>query len=225
MMPDKPKADDFKEQLQALIEEYSSAIEKSKYSDASDVLSHSQAVDLKTRFVAAIDRISGRSSVYFEQVVETNEGAKDSPHYCLKELSGVARSLLHDIENGYLASAREILLGDVFSDYLEMASHLCSVGYKDAAAVVAGSTLEVHLRALCERNGVETRRRGKPKRADAMNADLAKVGAFTKLDQKNVSAWLGLRNSAAHGKYEDYGKPQVALLIDGIRDFVTRHPA
>ncbi len=43
--------------------------------------------------------------------------------------------------------------------------------------------------------------------------------------QKNVTAWLDLRNKAAHGEYGKYEADQVGLMIDGIRDFITRHPA
>ena len=58
-----------------------------------------------------------------------------------------------------------------------------------------------------------------------LNAELIKSNAYSKLDQKNVTAWLGLRNSAAHGCYTDYDKQQVSLLISSIRDFLTRNPA
>ena len=58
-----------------------------------------------------------------------------------------------------------------------------------------------------------------------MNADLCKAGAYTKLDQKNVTAWLDLRNKAAHGSYDSYTKDQVVLMIAGIRDFITRNTA
>jgi hypothetical protein len=106
-----------------------------------------------------------------------------------------------------------------------MADHLTRSGYKDAAAVIGGSTLESHLRELCVKHEVATDVAGNPKKADVMNADLVKAGAYTKLDQKNVTAWLGLRNDAAHGKYGEYDKGQVALLLSGIRDFVGRTPA
>ena len=48
---------------------------------------------------------------------------------------------------------------------------------------------------------------------------------YNKLEQKTVTAWLGLRNSAAHGKYDDYDDRQVASFIQGLRDFMIRHPA
>jgi hypothetical protein len=96
---------------------------------------------------------------------------------------------------------------------------------KNAAAVIAGSTLEVHIKQLCAKHSVSTQSNGKPKKADTLNADLVKASAYSKLDQKNVTAWLGLRNDAAHGNYKEYDKQQVKLLINSIRDFITRNPA
>lgn len=43
-----------------------------------------------------------------------------------------------------------------------------------------------------------------------MNAELAGVEAYNRLDQKDVTAWLDLRNKAAHGHYDQYTAEQVA---------------
>ena len=58
-----------------------------------------------------------------------------------------------------------------------------------------------------------------------MNSDLAGTQAYSKLDQKSVTAWLDLRNKAAHGEYGKYRSEQVALLNQGVRDFISRNPA
>jgi hypothetical protein len=108
---------------------------------------------------------------------------------------------------------------------MEMAEHLLDQGYKDPAAVITGSVLEEHLRKLCDKHGIIVSQGGKPKKADALNAELAGANVYSKLDQKNVTAWLDLRNKAAHGKYGEYTKDQVALLIQSVRDFITRNPA
>ena len=63
---------------------------------------------------------------------------------------------------------------------------------------------------------------GKPKKADSMNNDLASAGAYSKLDQKNVTAWLDLRNKAAHGHYGEYNTDQVQALLLGVREFAAR---
>jgi hypothetical protein len=55
-----------------------------------------------------------------------------------------------------------------------------------------------------------------------MNADLTKQGVYGKLDQKNITAWLDLRNKAAHGLYDEYSKEQVVLLLASVRDFIAR---
>ena len=115
---------------------------------------------------------------------------------------------------------------DQFSDFLEMAEGLQTGGYKDAAAVIAGSTLEQHLRNLAIQAGIESQKPdGAPKKADALNAELSAAGIYNKLEQKSVTASLDLRNSAAHGKYDAYDVRQVAALIQGLRDFIARHPA
>jgi len=103
----------------------------------------------------------------------------------------VLESLRADASLGYLQSQRELIHGELFGDFLEMAEHLLDEGYKDAAAVIAGSSLEAHLRQLCQKSGIPTETKSgggvTPKRADRLNADLAGAEAYSKLDQKNVT--------------------------------------
>jgi hypothetical protein len=115
---------------------------------------------------------------------------------------------------------------DIFADFLEMADYLLQQGYKDPAAVVIGSVLEAHLRKLCGKHGIPVSKPdGSPKKADTLNSELAAGAVYSKLDQKSVTAWLDLRNQAAHGNYKDYTKEQVVLMLQGVRDFSARHPA
>ena len=87
--------------------------------------------------------------------------------------------------------------------------------------------VEEHLRQLCVANGlsVESIKSGKPipKKADLINAELATAGVYGKLDQKSVTSWLDLRNKAAHGKYNEYTKEQVDLMIQGVSNFMVRN--
>ena len=216
--------DTFQKQLESVINEYGEALSRSQYDDASDVLSETEAKNLQTRCIAAIERISGRDSEYYRQLTNESVGQSHVYHHLSRQI-GVAKALLSDIQNGYLKALEEIIHGDLFSDFLEMAGHLVEKGYKDAAAVLAGSTLEVHVRKLCDKHGVMTTSAGRPKNAETLNMELVKADAYTKLDQKNLTAWLGLRNNAAHGEYNEYTQDQVKLLIDSIRDFISRHRA
>jgi hypothetical protein len=112
----------------------------------------------------------------------------------------------------------------MFSDFLDMAHHLISNGYKDAAAVISGSVLEQHLRKICDKNNIAISAGDKPKKADGLNAELAGAGAISKLDQKQITAWLGLRNHAAHGEYEKYSIEEVRIMSQGIMNFMSQHP-
>jgi hypothetical protein len=214
-------------QLDQLLQEFSALRGRSQYDDISD-LPEGEVVRFVTRARAAVHRIAGQSSVYAKQCEEI-VGKGGYPGYLARHLAGVLESLKTDVSLGYLESQKELIHGEVFADFLEMAQHLLDEGYKDAAAVIAGSSLEAHLRLLCEKNGISTEMASGSgvgaKKAERLNTDLAGASVYSKLDQKNVTAWLDLRNKAAHGLYAEYSSPQVALLILGVRDFMVRNPA
>jgi hypothetical protein len=214
----------FEAEIEAIVQEYTTARKQSQFSDASDVISDIRVKQMQTRCLSAIERAAGRSSIYYEQakaVIDTNNNAWGH----LANQVGVADSLLHNIRAGYMKTLEELVHGEIFSDFLEMAQYLLDCGYKDAAAVIGGSTLESHLKQLCKKVGIPVDVGGKPKKADLINSELATAQAYSKLDQKNVTAWLGLRNNAAHGDYHLYDKAQVSLLINAVRDFISRIPA
>ena len=90
---------------------------------------------------------------------------------------------------------------------------------------MAGAALESHLRKLAQKFEIPIEKGGKYLKADRLNAELKNNDIYNALDHKNVIAWLDLRNKAAHGKYNEYAKEQVAILISSIRGFITRYSA
>jgi hypothetical protein len=139
---------------------------------------------------------------------------------------GLLSALRDEYANGYLKSVIELVYADVFSDFLEMAQILLEQGYKDPAVVVIGSVLELHLHKLCTKHGLTIiYTNGQPRNAEALNTDLKAAGAYDTADQKGVTAWLDLRNKAAHGKYNEYTRERVALLLENVRNFLQRIPA
>ncbi len=219
--------DTFKEQLKSVISAYESAYSQAKHGNALDIFSLTQITqitDLQMRCITAIEKAAGRNSTYFERVMKMSM-EKKKPYYQVACQIGVAKALLSDIENGYLQSFEEIIHGDLFADYVEMAAHLVENEYKDPAAVLAGNTLEVHLRQLCKKHGVAAEPDGKMKKTQTLNQDLVKAGAYTKFYQKSITAWLDIRNNAAHGKYDKYTAGQVKDLISFVRGFIEKYPA
>ena len=141
------------------------------------------------------------------------------------QLEGILQALRDDYEGGYSRTVEELIHADVFADFLAMADELLAKKYKDPAAVIAGSVLEEHLRKLAVAAGVSVMVGGRPKKADTINADLVKATVYNKLEQKQVTAWLDLRNKAAHGHYDEYDDAQVLGLIRDVSAFMVRHPA
>ena len=88
------------------------------------------------------------------------------------------------------------------------------------------SVLEEHLRKLSFKNRIDVNKSGgPPKKVDTLNFEVAAKDVYSKLDQKSVTAWLDLRNKAAHGYYSDYTKEQVSLMWQSVRNFISRLPA
>ena len=185
-----------------------------------------ELLEAETACIAAIERLAPKGSRYREAVQESVGNWTTAHTQIVRDCFGILSALRSDYAAGYLRSVRELVHADIFADFLEMAAYLLDSGYKDPAAVVAGSALEVHLRQLAEKAEMNvTDDDGRPLKAERLNADLAEARIYEKGDQKSVTAWLDTRNNAAHGHYDRYAEGQAGLLIDGIRDFIRRFPA
>ena len=226
--------DFFLNQLKSIIADYQSFSRSCKYDDHSDKNDTVEMGTLLTKSISTIERITSAKSEYYKSIQiafdEKNKYRYSHNGLILKHVVGIIQALKSDLENDYLKSLSEIIHSDLFSDYIDMSSHLLEEGYKDPAAVLTGSTLENHLRNLCVKNniGIEyENNKGKivPKKADSLNAELAKEEVYNKTYQKQITAWLDLRNNAAHGKYDQYNDTEVKLMISGILNFIQLYPA
>ena len=216
--------DFFIKQIDDIIKGFHAIKSKATYDDLSGNVEIEEISAVMTRAKAAISRIAGCNSEYYKDVEATlkkrlTEGER------LRDVIGTITGLKTDLQNDYLKSLNDIIKSEVFSDYLEMAEHLLTEGYKDPSAVIIGSTLEIHLRELCLLNGIDIDSKNSkgnlvPKKADLMNSDLAKANIYSSTYQKQIVAWLSIRNSAAHGKYSDYSNEEVKLMLQGVRLFI-----
>lgn len=196
----------------------------SQHDDCSDQ-PDAEVSALITLMCDMIRRFAPHESQYSHSMKSILEKAGPENSYVIPYIVGILTALRTAYESGYLATITELIHADIFSDFIEMAEYLMSEGYKDAAAVILGSVLEEHLRQLCAKTGIAVEQKGKPKKADLLNSELAGQSVYSKLDQKSITAWLDLRNKAAHGNYGDYSLDQVGVLLQGVRDFMARIPA
>lgn len=211
-------------QIDAVLTRAQEARGIARYDDYSDLPQDVQ-IELITNLVATIERLAPERSIYRRNSEDLR--AKNGPDYPgnIRVFVGILNALRSDYISGYLKSVEELLHAEVFGDFLDMAAYLLDEGYKDAAAVLAGGVLEGHIRNLARRAGLDVTTDGRTTKASTLNDALAKANVYTGLDHKNVTAWLGLRNKAAHGEYDSYTSDQVSLLIQSLRDFLIRVPA
>lgn len=88
-----------------------------------------------------------------------------------------------------------------------------------AAVMLAGAALEELLRSRLDIT--DAKPRGKPGITSYANA-LRQVGALTPQELKDVTAWAGLRNSAAHGRFEQIELANARLMEQGINLFMQQ---
>jgi len=183
------------------------------------------------RLLSALSRLAPPGSAYDPATFDDPYLNNPSYHGC-SVLAGYAKGLRADYAGDCLTTFRELVNADLFSDFLAMAEHLLQSEdqLKQPAAVLAGGVLEEHIRKLCGKHGVAVTVTGsnskvKPKSVDTMNADLRKGGIYGSNEQKLVTAWYGIRTSAAHARHNQYDPGTVQNMIDGLRNFVSRFPA
>ncbi len=181
----------------------------------------------RTNVVTALGQY-GSTSEHYAQIVKAVSVLTCRSRSCVLGIAFL-RAYRNDIESGALIGVTELAHCEVFDDYLEMSKYLLEIGgYKDAAAVIAGSTLEAHMRRLAERSGVPLcveKPDARRKKCEQLNSDLHKADVYGQVDHKQITAWLDLRNKAAHGRYSEYVHDQVKNMIEGVTGFIERYPA
>lgn len=155
----------------------------------------------------------GAGWIAFDEVVDVTTGVFNAAHGMLKD--GTIDTLVASIR------------AETETELLDQADELAGAGHLAAAAVIAGGSLETHLRGLCERTGITWKGDGSiSKYNDAIAAERNKgQELYSKTDGKSVTAWGGTRNDAAHnpGSFSR-SADEVRLMIDGIRQFIARNP-
>lgn len=149
----------------------------------------------------------------------------------IQERFSIIRSLFSracaQVRSGRVQKLADTLRADSESDLLDQATDLNDKGHQAAATVIAGGTLEMHLRHLCEKHNITWTGSGSISAYEGAIAKERKTGVvvFEKSVGKQVTAWGGRRNDAAHspGTYTAT-KEVVQLMIDGVRQFILNHP-
>ena len=158
----------------------------------------------------------GKESEHYKDFIELEKiKSFDTNYRILLRLKAAFHAAKEDYLGGYLISTKSLIQAELFDDELEQAKELLDKNYYVAAAVIAGVVLETSIRELCKKNNIQTGKLSK------MNDDLAKNGVYNTLIQKQIVALAGIRNSAAHGKVDEFTSEQVKNMIKEIETLLA----
>jgi len=177
---------------------------------------------VKAQIKELISEAVGRNSSFFELADQVH----GSEEYIYKGLSSVLENFQSYVQAGLLGQVsieRKAQL-EVVSDLLEQAHLLLKTnGVHPAAPIVLiGATLEEFLRTWVETKALPLANR-KPC-LDTYAQVLLANEQITKQDMKDIIAWGGLRNHAAHGEWDEVSdKKRAAIMLDSVNLFMRKY--
>ncbi len=209
-------------ELDGILEKYRelSGMDNGRPSSGTDMIA------LINKAVSAVKRITGSESDYTLAITAIAEEKEGQPGGTAM-VFGVVKALRDDIRQGRYSPAPDPVYFDphAFVGFLNVAMNQLSRGDIRAAAVLAGSTLETHLRKMAARSGLEIE--------DAAGNILPVSGVITALvgtealgaeEKERVDVWLGIRETASTDGADLLSEDQVRTMIAGINAFLTRNP-
>ena len=129
---------------------------------------------------------------------------------------GILLGALNDLKNGYLLGREFFIAGEVFDSILEQTRHFLETGNKDISAILARIVLEDALRRLAQSEGIDV-----SYNASRINDELKSQERYSPVRWRSIQTWLDIGNSAAHGKFDEYTKEDVANAVNGIEQFLA----
>lgn len=187
-------------------------------------------VEWRTSCAAVLDQVVPQASI-LRKTVDHFPQLGDEPE---KVQTGVAflRSIKTELEKGSLDAIALQIENEILSDYLGQAEGILNepeggLGHV-AAAVLAGASLERALRSMCLALVPEepvNNEKGDHLGMTALIDSLKRRQAFNEVQAKQLRAWAGIRNSAAHGKFEEFTRHQVEQMVEGVVAFIARFGA
>ncbi|EGK83701.1 DUF4145 domain-containing protein [Microcoleus vaginatus PCC 9802] len=180
-------------------------------------------------YLSLLDQIIPPRSVHRKLLDETESyyDASDKLNTYIYRLKG----LKEDFQKGYLGDLGLEIEAAIVADYMGQAEQLLAEGQSGKydyvpAAVLAGAVLEKSLRTLCDKQSPSISRvnnNGKPLTLTPLIDVLKKNNLFNELTAKQLRGWADIRNSAAHGHFDEFNRSQVDLMIQGINNFLATH--
>lgn len=194
-----------------LIDKANAACEAYRQSD-DGTLPGDMYFELRVSSINLLTRLASEDSIYVQELKKMNPNAFS--------MKGVLEAARADYLQGFMTDHRLLISAEVFSDLLVQAEVLLDHDYKDAAAVIIRAVLENGIRRLCEAHKIEA---GKRDTIQQLNEKLYKEHAYSALVHKEIIAKVEIGNCAAHGRFDQYKKDDVAAFLEFALRFLAQY--
>ncbi len=171
----------------------------------------------KTGAESLIIKITGEDSVYHKNFLqEVRHEYKSSVDPGI----GILKALKEEIESGYIDQIKDLVTAEVFTDFVYMAEHLLKNGYQDPAASLIGAILENGLRKIATKKNIPVKNGDD---ISSLNTKLSDSETYNRLTQQQIQMWKKIRDSAAHGRFEEYKKEDVQIMMQSVKRFLAEN--
>ena len=146
-----------------------------------------------------------------------------TPEYAGRVCAGLLREWVEFVRSGHAERPFEVEARvAAATDLMEQVDQLLNDRRVIPAAPVmlAGAALEELLRSMVAAVGAKPK--GKPGIGSYANA-LRAEDAITVQDAKDITAWAGMRNAAAHGDFAQISSEAARLMAMGVNLFMQNH--
>ena len=177
---------------------------------------------LRARIYDLLARVGGADNTFLHQIQSASGRLL---RYHQDVIVAVLSSFIAHLEDGLVGgiSPKYQAELDMVSELLEQANNLLANSnvHPAAPAVLIGATLEEFLRTWVEEAGLSLG--SKKATLDGYTKLLRENELITKQDVKDITAWAGIRNNAAHGNWSEVGdKERIRVMRDGVNLFIRQ---
>lgn len=181
---------------------------------------HGKAAEIKN----LINSVCGKNNPFYEAV----DKIRFTAHFPDEQLNSIVSSFIRSIQNDLISnvSYERKLKTTVVNDYLDQAEDILKRQefHPAVAAFLIGASLEEFLRNwVIEQNLLVE---GQKLSIDTYATSLKKHELINKQDYKEITAWAGIRNDAAHGKWELVdNREKISIMLSGVNILIRKYSA
>src|SRR5258705_542787 len=124
------RLEDLEKRANELIAQAEDALKNARKVDYMTYVPNEKFSALRSASLSFIDRVFGQGHPHYR---EFDQKVKDVSEDYTNNALGILVAIRDEIRGGWIFTTRGLVSAEVFSDFLEMAEHLLTEGYKDPA--------------------------------------------------------------------------------------------